>query len=399
VADNEGDLVRIGIDARFLTHPQVGGFKTYTVNLIRELSRLEHDHTYVIYVDRPADEHTLPQNDNFTYRVVEGNLPAFGMPVREQFSLRKSISKDKLDVVHFLCNTAPVGISEKYVVTLHDTIQLTSAPPFKLRQNPAGHRRWAQFAYSKWAIMRSIASAARVITVSNYEKALITQLLDIAPQRICVTHLAPDPEYVPFSAEMKLGLRQEVGSKYGLHNKYILGVGYEDRKNIPLLIEAFSKVATQHPDIDLAIVAANDDKRDCFQHLVIEKRLVGRVTVLPAQTPKDLAELYNLAELFVYPSERESFGLPPVEAIACGTTTLAMAATSLPEVLQDGAVLIDGNDPRIWADAVNGALSDREFCFQLSRRGLKRASMLNWQRCAQETLDVYNTVLKQGLLS
>ena len=103
--------MKIGIDARFLTHPQPGGFKTYTVNLIEALSQIDKHNHYVIYLDRPPAEGVLPQSENFSYHILSSNLPIFGMLFREQLLLRKRIRQDKLDLVHFLCNTTPVNIS------------------------------------------------------------------------------------------------------------------------------------------------------------------------------------------------------------------------------------------------------------------------------------------------
>ena len=387
--------MKIGIDARFLTHPQVGGFKTYTANLVNALSEVDQDNTYVIYVDRPPIQDALPQKDNLSYRVVEGTLPVIGMPYREQVTLRRSIARDKLDIVHFLCNTAPVKVTEKYVVTLHDIIQLTAPNTFQVVRSLANHKRWAMTAYSKWTILQTVRAASRIITVSSYEKSQIVEHLGITPERVCVTHLAPNALFTPADIETKRKWLHEVQDKFGLKNKFVLGVGYEPRKNIPLLIDAFSLIASEHPDVDLVIVAAEERSRLDFEELAQKKKLEERVFVLAKMPPSDLATLYNLTEVFLYPSERESFGLPPLEAMACGAPTIALNKSSLPEILQDGALFIDNKDPQAWANAIGKVIVDKSLRYDLTSRGQEQAARMNWQRCALDTLHVYYSAAEE----
>ena len=387
--------MRIGIDARFLTHPQLGGFKTYTENLINALIKVDHGNQYMIYVDRPNIRDTLPQVDNFTYRVIPVLIPYIGMPFREQFLLRRIIAKDKLDIVHFLCNTAPINIPGKYVLSLLDVIQVTDPQKFPYAKGWINIKRWAIDTYSKWTILNSARNASRVITLSQYEKEEIVKVLNIPHQRVNVTLMAANSVYFPVSSEVKRGQQVELRKKHNLPEKFILGVGYEPRKNIPILIEAFSRIAPDHPDLSLVVVAAEENRRQYFKMLADQLNLNHRVVIMAAMKPSDLAILYNSAEVFIFPSERESFGLPPLEALACGTPTIAMNLSSLPEILEDGAMLIDGKDIQTWANAIEQVISDQDFRSNLIKRGLKQAAKLTWQRCAEETMKVYSMVIEE----
>ncbi len=386
--------MRIGIDARFLTHPQVGGFKTYTVNLVNALSQVDQDNQYVLYTDhQPTAENGLPQAKNFTYRNVPATLPLIGMPLREQVLLRQQIARDKLDVAHFLCNTAPVVLPQNSILSLLDVIQVKTPQHFPTTKGLEDYRRWAISAYSKWAILKTAPVVKKIITLSEYEKGEIVKHLDIAPERVHVTYFGVNSVFSPASPQTRATWREQIRDQHGVHRKFIMGVGYEPRKNITLLIEAFAQLACTFPDLDLVVVAAEKERRVYFKQLAAELGVAERVIILPALQPVDLAVLYNLTELFVFPSIRESFGAPPLEALACGAPTLAMNMTSLPEVLGDGAILLDGTDVSIWANMIERMLTDCGLRADLIQRGLRQAAKLTWKHCAEGTIQVYEEIL------
>lgn len=387
----KGVIMKIGLDARFLTHPQQGGFKTYTVNLINALCRLDAENQYFVYLDRPFDLDLLPVKKNLNYRIVDGTLPFIGMPFREQVLLRRQISRDHLDVLHSLCNTAPIRSGIKQITTLHDLIQVTT----KIRLfDPPGMKYWMIMAYSKLAIKRSVDNVSCILTVSNYEKSKIMDFFKIPENHVVVTHLAANSIFRPATSEERQLLYIDIEKKFGLTGDFILGVGYEDRKNIPLLILAYKHLVKEFPQINLVIVSAEESKRQYFQQLIKEHNLDKGVIILGSATAIDLFGLYNLAKVFVFPSERESFGLPPLEAIACGTPTVAMRSSSLPEILGNGAMLVDGKDPQQWADAIRLALTNEGFRLDMIERGLKRASGLTWDNCARKTIQTYDRVVR-----
>lgn len=384
--------MRIGLDARFLTHPQRGGFKTYTTNLVRALGEVDRENEYVVYVDRePGPTDTLPSHPNFTYRTVPGTMPGLGMPLREQVLLRWRADADDLDLVHFLCNTATIGLRTRSLVTLHDTIQVAYGHSLGSARRPRDAWRWAQAAYSGFAIRRAVRSADRVIAVSHYEKLQISTTLGIPAERISVTHEAPEAEFVAPRPHMEQD-REALRSVHGVRSPYILGVGHEPRKNIDLLIRAFADLCTEFPDLQLVIVAAEEARRREFQEQVRSRNLGERTVILGGVSPPILGRLYQLAEVFAFPSSREGFGLPPLEAMSCGVPTVAMRGSSIPEVVGDGAVLVDGTDQIAWTEALRTVLGSPSLRAELSARGLRRAATFSWQRCALETLAVYGHV-------
>jgi glycosyltransferase involved in cell wall biosynthesis len=383
--------MRIGIDARFLTHPQRGGFKTYTQNLINAISRVDDINQYFIYVDRSFEPDTLPSRNNFTCRVIEGTTPLIGMMFREQVLLPRIVSIDKVDLLHSLCNTAPIFLYTKRVVTLHDTIQIEAS-------GKLGHisniKAWGITAYSKWSIIRSLHKSNYVITVSDYEKKRIVGLLDFPTKHVAVTHLAPNSIYRSASPIEKDEFRVALLNKFKIRSDFILSVGFEDRKNIPLVVQAYERLSSDFPGLNLVIVSADENKRMFFQELVKSYRIDDRVIVLGSVVPSDLLKLYNIAKVFVFPSERESFGLPPLEAMSCGTPTIAMNSSSIPEILGDDATLINSKDAQIWADAIRDVLLNEKKRSEMTKRGLKRAAQFSWDNCARETINIYKSVIE-----
>jgi glycosyltransferase involved in cell wall biosynthesis len=389
--------MRIGIDARFLTHPQRGGFKTYTINLINALASVDHENEYIFYVDRELEDTSIlkNQNGNQEIKVVENKLPGVGMPFREQVFLRRHINKDSLDIVHFLCNTATTNLPGTFVLTLHDTIQLTSEPKIDLRKGYRTNKRAAIMAYSKWAIERTARAANKIITVSSYEKEQIVDQLNIHPDQIGVTHLAPNSSFKPACNQQKQEWRSKLAEKYGIFGPFILAVGYEPRKNIPLLIEVFASLAPEYPEHELVIVAAEVNSREAFRRLAQDCLVENRVRVLEALVPEELAILYNLTDVFAFPSERESFGLPPLEALACGAPVVAMDATSLPEILENGAIMVKNKDLTAWKDAITCVIGNENLRAALIEKGLVQAAKFSWEECARKTLSLYQEAVKE----
>jgi glycosyltransferase involved in cell wall biosynthesis len=387
--------MRIGLDARFLTHPQAGGFKTYTRNLVAALTDVDSTNQYIVYVDRsPRTQDHLPRQANVTIRPVSCAWPLVGMPVREQFALRRRIAADDLDLVHFLCNTATLGLRTPHVVTLHDRLQL-APQPFPLSGGASGLRHWAITAYSRRVIRPALTSAARVLTVSRYEGDALARDHGLPAERIVVTHEAADPQFRRLVSAERDRAQHEVEVRHGLRPPFLLGVGYEPRKQIPTLIRAFAALSGACRDLTLVIVAAAPAIHTALRALAGDLGVSDRVTVLSGTSVPDMVCLYNLADALVFPSIQEGFGLPPLEAMACGTPVIARRATSVPEIVGDAAVLLDTGDAAAWAAAIDRVRSTPGLRDQLVRRGLDRAASFSWRRCAEETLAVYRAVAEE----
>ncbi|MGE3841718.1 MAG: glycosyltransferase family 4 protein [Vicinamibacterales bacterium] len=379
--------LRVGIDARFLTHPQPGGFKTYTTNLVRALACLESDIDLVVYVDRDPAKSGLPEAPHIRYRVVDGSVPLVGMPWREQVALPRMLRHDRIVLAHFLCNTAPLACPTPYVLTLHDTIQVTERVPAHWSSGLSGQVRRAVAAYSRWCIRRVSPAAMQVITVSRFEADQITRMLGVPTAHISVVYPAPDPGFASVAPPARVALQTDLPKRLALPDRFALAVGYEPRKNIPFLIRTFARLPPTMPG--LVVVCANEASRDQLSTMVREEGAENRIVVLGKTSFSDLVGLYNIARMFLFPSEREGFGLPPLEAMACGTPTVALASPAVAEVVGDGGVLLPSLEMSSWLDAVERLERDQDFRTGVVRRGTARAATFSWARCAEQTLATY----------
>lgn len=378
--------MKIGIDARFLTHPQPGGFKTYTENLIAGLAEVDQQSQYILYVDRPPDQSVrLPKRPNFQTQVVAGTLPLIGMPWREQMGLARQAKRDKVDLLHSPSLTAPLRLACRSVVTIHDTIWLF--PERFSNGKSSGKRNLMRWYYN--LVPRAAArSAAAVITVSGDAKQSITSHLHLRPERIFVTHEAASTIYRRISDPAPL---TAIRTKYDLGPEFILAISSADpRKNITTLLKAFAQLPEAlRARYQLAVVWTHKLLAPEIMALADSLGISGQLRFLERVSNDDLVLLYNAASLFVFPSLYEGFGLPLLEAMACGTPVVAANNSSIPEIVGDAAVLVDAQQANGMAQAIGRVLEDKALHADLIRRGIARAGGFSWARCAQETVAVY----------
>ncbi len=391
--------MKIGIDARFLTHPQKGGFKTYTENLISALAKVDAVNEYVLYLDREPDLGTfLPDRQNFTYRVVPSPLPFFGMVWREQSQIPRQVKKDRLDLFHSPCLSGPLQIGCPYIVTIHDMIWIS---PNKFGSNgsgPASARRKLQEWYYQFVPRIAARRALAIITVSEFSRASIMEYLSIPADKIFVTHEAASPAYRPLSDKTQI---EETLTKYALTGKYILAIGSADpRKNVRTLLHAYALLPdTVREEYQLVIVWNHGYLTNAMEDEVLQLGLKGQVRFLEWVTNEDLVALYNAATVFVFPSLYEGFGLPLIEAMACGTPVVAADNSSIPEIVDQAALLTPAEDPERMAGTIALVLSDEVVRTRLIAMGFERAANFSWQLCARQTMEIYEQTVLAGYLA
>lgn len=279
------------------------------------------------------------------------------------------------DVLWSPCNTGPLAV-RKQVVTLHDCAFLDHPECFT--------RLFA--AWYNWLLPRLVRRVAKVLTVSEFSKSRIVDCLKIPAEKVAVIPNGVNAHFTPATPEQIAATR----SRLQLPARYVLSVGSkEPRKNLAKLLEAWQQVAPQHEEVSLVIVGAHNSRT--FRAAGMNEDL-PRVMQTGYLDHADLPAVYSGAELFAYPSLYEGFGLPVLEAMACGTAVVCANATSLPEVAGSAAMLVDPHDANAIASALNALLNNAAERNELRAAGLRRATEFSWDRTAAETKAVLESV-------
>ena len=299
----------------------------------------------------------------------------------EQLLAPLLLAADGASLYHGVLNVMPVLATVPSVVTIHDISPILFPQTFR-RINRM---------YTKWAIRRSAKHAAQLFTVSEHAKKEIVEHLGVEPTRVTVTYDACDVRFAPATEAELAAFRQ----RNGLPERYLFYLGtLEPRKNIPRLIDAYAQIAKE-TGVPLLIgggkgwlyepILAQAERL----HLGDQLRFVGYVP----QAEQHL--WYGAATAFVFPSLYEGFGMPPLEAMACGTPVIASNASCLPEIVGDAAVLVDPYDIDALADAMRRVLTDEGLRAEMRKNGIAQAAKFSWLETAQRTHAVYQAVSRR----
>lgn len=369
--------MRIGIDAGPLA-VRFGGIRRYTERLVCALARVDDRNEYVLYA--PAEcrgrERVAPH--------VEWEVSALPLKVKGWLDLVHLPGADgTLDLFHGTNYAAPLLARVPSVLTVHDlTVHLF----------PESHPRLRRLRHK--LLPRLCRRSARIIADSYCTKSDLVEHYGIPSEKIDVVYLAAGEEFRPVGCVETL---ERVRERYELPQAFVLFVGsVEPRKNLPQLIRAMAML--QREGVEHSLVVAGDGQRGYVQQL---RQLVrreglelGRDVLFPGVVPdEDLPALYSLADLFVYPSLYEGFGLPPLEAMACGAPVLLPDNSSFHELYRECSLMLDLDRHGALVDAIRRLLWDPVLRDELVERGQKLGKSRSWEDTALETLEVYRRVI------
>lgn len=373
--------MKIGLDARLAFYDKTG-IGRYTRSLLTSLNTVDkNQNQYFLFCDQQPPVNTWQ------------NPPFHIVPIyRKQrilwtnFSLPSHLKAKQIEVYHGVCNfELPLRKVCPYVVTIHDLI-----PLFFPNLVPKKH-----LILFKMLIRWVIQVADKIITDSSSSKKDILAHFPVPEEKVQVIYLAHDPKYQPIQDLSKV---QSVLEKYGLNHKYILFTGVlEPKKNLTRLIEAFYLLKTQTTDwkeLKLILVGGKGWKCENLSDLIKTRGLEKDVIFTGYVLDEDLPYFYNGAELFVFPSIYEGFGLPVLEAMACGVPVITSRSSSLPEIIGEAGKLVNPYDPLDIARNLEEVLANRTLKQSMIEKGLERSRLFSWQRTAAETLTVYQSVAK-----
>jgi glycosyltransferase involved in cell wall biosynthesis len=284
-------------------------------------------------------------------------------------------------VCHFTNSLAPLRAPCPIVITLHDMSLFVHARLHPLKSQ----------LFVRPIIPVAARHAAAIITVSQHAKCEIVNGLQIAPDKVHVIHEAAAPQYHTITDSAELN---RVRQRYHLHKPFVLYVGtIEPRKNLTRLVTAFAQARRQQPDLELILVGQLGWKYASLLKAIEDLKLGHAVRRLGYVPDEDLPALYTLARLLAFPSLYEGFGLPVVEAMACGTPVLTSNGSSLAEIAANASYLIDPLDVDDIARGLVRLATDDELHARLRAVGLARSAQFSWQRAAEETVRVYDAVV------
>lgn len=370
--------MHIAIDASTISTQ--GGPRTYVLGLLDALFRIDHENDYTVFYNDPAHLGRFPQAREV---VLPGKSPLARL-WREHVLLPLACRKEKIELLHCPKSAIPYFAPCPVVVTLHDLIPI---------KHPETEKLAAQL---YWRLQIPIAArrSSFIITDSEHARQEIMADFQVGSERIRATMLGFNPAMLE---QRNAAQGREIRKRYHLPESYILYVGtIQPRKNIDSLIEAFARLRSINSITPgLVIVGRKGWLYDRLFERISELGLTDSVFFTGFVPDEELPFIYDGATAFSYLSLFEGFGLPPLEAMACGVPVVVSNTTSLPEVVGDAGFLVPPTDIDAIVTALAKLLDNPELAAAMSKKGSERARSFSWDRCAQETLEIYSAVKSQ----
>ncbi len=368
--------MRIGIDARLVYYTQAG-IGQYIKRLVKALADVDQENEFVLLQSR-KDQSVIVDQSNFKRASIW--TPSHHR--LEQWTLHLEISRLDMDLLHSPDFIPPFRRNCKSVITVHDLAFLLY--PHFLTQESARY-------YSQ--IDQAVRHTDHMIAVSEATKHDLMQRLGVPESKVSVIYEAAAAQY----RQLPLDEAQRyVNNKYGLNEDYMFFVStIEPRKNVPGLLKAYRGLLDSYKsEVKLVLAGGQGWLSDEVMETVDRLKLSDQVRFLGRVPSADLPFLYNAARLLVHPSFYEGFGLPPLEAMACGTPVVVSNVSAMPEVVGDAGLLVDPNDISEMTVGMYRVLTDDQLRQEMIHKGLARAACFSWDKAARQTLELYARVIQ-----
>lgn len=355
------------------------GIGRYTIELIRALHNLPDKPDITLFASggiEPLADLNLPHISLTASKLLPG-LMTIG-----QMMIRDAVRRHPVDIIHDLSGVTPMFFGwqrTKRVVTIHDVI------PWRYPHTSTRLDRLIYRHYLPHVLPRIDA----VATVSECSQSDITHFFRVSPEKVHTTPEGVARYFVPANADTV----ERVKQLYQINQPYLLCVGaLQPRKNLPMVLEAFARIQAEIPH-QLVIVGSRNHPTSLISETIERLKLHDRVLFTGYMPDEDLPALYTGAHAFVFPSLYEGFGLPVLEAMACGTPVITSNTSSLPEVAGDAALLVSPDNCDELVHALRRLITDTDLHSGLRKRGMAHVANFTWERTARETLRIYHQVL------
>ena len=365
--------MRFSVDAHAIGC-RLTGNEVYIRNLLQEFARLDDGNELIAYISKPAAEQDLPER-------VRKRRVSMNPYKRLGWDLPRSLQRDRPDLLH-VQYTGPLFSAVPLVVSVHDVSYL---------EFPEYFTRFRSVQLSL-TVKRTLERAARVLTPSEFSRRAILNHYKVHEEKVIVVPNAVSSRFRPIEREVARSLVQR---KFGIHKPFVLTVGdLQPRKNHLGLLQAFEDALAAEPKLphDLVFVGKETWYSGELRRAIERSGIRDRVHLTGFVDDADLVQFYCASDLFVFPSFYEGFGLPILEAMACGRAVACSRLTAMPEVANAAGILFDpGSKPEVTR-AILDVLLDPELRARLERLGLQRAAAFSWEKSASRTLQVYYDV-------
>jgi glycosyltransferase involved in cell wall biosynthesis len=370
--------MRIALNALYVGDGVAGG-RVYRDGLLSGLSALGTGcpYTFDVYTRRAPDLPALPPDRFRTVEAPVSGTSTLGRTAWEYAVLPRRVRRGGYAAYHALGSLSPRVRKVPVVLTIHDLIYRHFPESV-----PLGYRL-----FMRTIQPRAARRADRVIVDSQHVAREVVEILGVRPDRVRVVYLGAGHGFAPVFDRAAV---EAVLTRYGARPPYLVAVGRGyPHKNVAGLLRAFAVLRRKVPEVQLVLVGERYRAASELDRLLAELNLGGSVVWTGFASRADLSALYTAAAAFAFPSLAEGFGLPPLEAMACGTPVVASDLTAIPEVVGDAGVLADPRNPEAFAAALESVLGSAELRAELARRGRQRAAEFTWEKCAEQTLNVY----------
>ena len=373
--------MRIGIEAQRIFRKNKHGMDYVVLQEILQLQKMDHENEYFVFV-KPGPDRCVKDSEHV--HVIEIDTPSY--PLWEQYALPKAAKKARVDLLHCTSNTAPIRCDIPLVLTLHDIIFLE--PRDKQNKSLYQNMGWL---YRRLVVPRILDKCRRIITVSNFELNNIVGKLNIPRQRMAMIYNGYNDWFHPLEDD------KEVYKKYIPEKGFLFFLGNTDpKKNTERTLVAYSRYL-ERSNVKRPLLMADLDRE--YLNGIISRNHIENIREkirMPGYIPNsDLPYIYNGAFAFLYTSLRESFGIPLLEAMACGTPVVTSNTSSMPEIGGQEAILVDPTR----ADDITNALirleTDETFLQQQKSWGLRRAQLFSWRKTTEQLLELYQEVMRE----
>lgn len=379
--------MKIGIEGQRLFRKKKHGMDMVALELIKNLQIIDHDNEYFIFV-KPDEDHTaLKETSNF--KIIE--LDGGPYPTWEQIALPKAAKKYNCDVLHCTSNTAPFFTDVPLITILHDIIYMESSYLKILKSSASTYQKFGNI-YRKLVVPRVVKKSQKVITVSHFEKNRIGEFFGIkGNDKLDAIYNGVSEHFKPVTNPEEL---KRVKDKYNLPDRYFFFLGNTDpKKNTKGTLKAFSDFLKETGS-NHKLVMLDYDEAELNKLLVEIKdtKLINSIVLTGYVINTDLPAIYAQCDIFLYPSLRESFGIPMLEAMSCNVPVITSNTSSMPEVAGDAAHIIDPFKPEEITKAIIKILNDEAYRSSLCEKGLERSKQFSWYNMAKDYLKLYESI-------